>query len=107
MATGTLPSSPNEVFSGNLLANDFSPTTKTINQVSFGGNNYTASGNVIAVDAPLGLLQVYTANGTYGGVARSAGDYVYTLQTNSTGGDNVNEQFTYRITDGTTAALPT
>ena len=38
--------------------------------------------------------------GTYGGIARQAGDYVYTLQTNSTAGDNVSEQFSYRITNG-------
>ena len=100
LASGTLPASTGEIVTGNLLANDYSPGSKTVNQVTFGTTSYTASGNVITVDTPLGLLQVYTAAGTYGGVARAAGDYVYTLQTNSTAGNNVSEQFTYRIADG-------
>ena len=101
LATGTLASSTGETVTGNLLANDYSPGSKTINQVTFSGTNYTAVGGVITADTPLGLLQVFTTAGTYGGVARAAGDYVYTLQTNSTAGDNVSETFSYRITDGT------
>ena len=103
LATGTLAASTGEVVTGNLLANDYSPT-KTINRVSFGSNNYTDtnSDGIITVDTTLGYLEVFIATGTYGGIAREAGDYVYTLQTNSIAGDNVSEQFTYRITDSAT-----
>jgi hypothetical protein len=104
LANGTLPASTGETLTGNLLSNDFSPTTMSIDQLSFSGTDYTAVGGVITADTPLGLLQVYTLSGTYDGVARQAGDYVYTLQTNSTGGDNVREAFTYRITDGSASS---
>ena len=104
LSTGTLASNTGETVTGNLLSNDFSPTTMAVNRVTFNGTNYSASGNVITVDTPLGLLQVYTTSGTYNGVARAAGDYVYTLQTNSTGGDSVSEQFSYRITNGSTSS---
>jgi hypothetical protein len=104
LATGTLPANTGETVTGNLLTNDFSPTTaKTIDQVNFGASTYTASGNVITADTPLGLLQVFTVAGTYSGVVRAAGDYVYTLQTNATLGDAVTEQFGYRVHDGNTA----
>ncbi|UTA49221.1 Ig-like domain-containing protein [Simiduia sp. 21SJ11W-1] len=74
---------------GNLFANDGSGGG-TISSIDFDGASYTASGGVITVTTPLGVLSVNAASG----------NYTYQLNTaNNTGGDVV-EQFTYNFTNG-------
>ncbi|MGH1472631.1 MAG: VCBS domain-containing protein, partial [Cellvibrionaceae bacterium] len=82
--------------SGNLLDNDAIPTSD-IDSVVFNGTTYTATGGVISVDTPLGLLTVYADDSTPG---QSVGDYVYQLQTTDGSGNDVTEQFTYNFTSG-------
>ena len=93
LVSGTVPGSTAETVSGNLLGNDYTPSgTLSVNQVTFGGTNYAiTAGGSQTITTTLGTLQVY-----------SNGNYIYTLNSNSTGGDAVAEQFACRVTNGTT-----
>ncbi|MGI1677094.1 MAG: type I secretion C-terminal target domain-containing protein [Cellvibrionaceae bacterium] len=82
--------------SGNLLDND-AIATSAIDSVDFNGTNYTASGGVITVDTPLGVLTVYADNSTPG---KAVGEYDYQLEVTDGTSNDVTEQFTYNFTSG-------
>ncbi|MEJ5992764.1 tandem-95 repeat protein, partial [Ramlibacter sp. PS3R-8] len=100
LSDGTQANGQPTIASGNLLDNDTGLTgTTTITAVA----GVTPVAGVITVTDAFGTLQVYTVAG--GG--RSAGDYVYTLNANTTQGTNDVRTYSYTITDSATAQTST
>ena len=84
LSTGTDAGSGNDVTTGNLLTNDL------------GIANGATINDVDGVNATNGIITVNTSNGTLV-VDAATGDYTYTLNSASNGGDNVVDNFTYTV----------
>jgi hypothetical protein len=99
MPGGTDNASGLNVASGNLFANDAAASgATTLDSIDFNAGNYTPDGSgIITIITALGTLTVYADNTNPG---YSAGDYIYTLDTNDTTSADVSETFTYNFTSG-------
>ncbi|MGB5275853.1 MAG: tandem-95 repeat protein, partial [Gammaproteobacteria bacterium] len=96
---GTDASSGLNVASGNLFSNDAAADgSTTLDSIDFNATNYTPDGSgIINIATPLGTLTVFADNTNPG---YSAGDYIYSLNTNDTTSADVRETFTYNFTSG-------
>ena len=101
LASGTQAASTAEIITGNLLTNDFTPAglSMTIDRVTFGGTNYTPTGNVVTVDTPLGLPGLYGSRHLWwrGPPGRRLCSHP---ADEFDGRRQITEQFTHRINDG-------
>ncbi|MCL1144127.1 Ig-like domain-containing protein [Shewanella gaetbuli] len=96
LASGTDSTSNSNIATGNLLDNDQGISGSTsITHV----NGVAATNGMVTITTALGELTVYTED-TAG---HRAGDYVYTLDSNSSGND-VSETFNYRLENALNAS---